>query len=82
MATTLQLVAGVDTLVLERLSKIMGYLRMGSSGKGKKLKKREKAALLMEADAARAGLSNGVSAGVTPLKGVTLLFPEYSLNIE
>eukprot|EP00976_Prorocentrum_cordatum_P075267 1181834-Prorocentrum_minimum.AAC.2 len=51
-----QLVAGVDHMVLERLSKIMSYLRMGTSGK-KKLKKREKAALLMEADAARAGLS-------------------------
>lgn len=54
------IVAGMDTAVLERLSKIMGYLRMGSAqGKaGKKLKKKEKAALLLQADAARQQLKS------------------------
>ncbi|KAK3273207.1 hypothetical protein CYMTET_18540 [Cymbomonas tetramitiformis] len=45
-----------DTLVLERLSKIMTYLRLGSAGKGRKMKKKEKAALLLEANAARTEL--------------------------
>jgi hypothetical protein len=54
------IVAGMDTAVLERLSKIMGYLRMGSAqGKaGKKLKKKEKAALLLQADDARQQLKS------------------------
>jgi hypothetical protein len=51
--------------VLERLSKIMSYLRMGASGKGRKLKKREKAALLDQADAARRQLALKTSGHVS-----------------
>lgn len=34
--------AGVDSSVLERIAKIMTYLRLGSSGKVLKKKKKEK----------------------------------------
>eukprot|EP00898_Chlorokybus_atmophyticus_P006212 jgi/Chlat1/6592/Chrsp46S06088 len=54
-----RITAGIDAAVLDRLAKIMSYLRMGS-GKGKKLRKKEKAinGVASQSDVVRANLQS------------------------
>jgi len=72
-----QIMASVDGTVLERLIKIMGYLRLSSLAgtKGRRLKRKEKAQLLGLAHELGAAAPGGAQANKTTAKTTTALPP-------